>query len=304
MTQTNISSLLCEESLDTSLLNKTPEHNSTHPEGWLPWEAPVTVKAIQDHSQIKDVRILQNLLRNEDRFLPEIPDYMKTLQSNNITAEMRKTVANWMLEVIREQNSQAEVFCLSMNILDRFLSQTQIHRSQLQLLGAVCILIASKIREPCPIPGKSLIIYTDYSITAEGAKTAFYREIRPRLQAATHTSSAQLNQCTKALDAMLPEYLRGLPEHLMLPDSTTSESPDLMCDEKLIMTNSNQNSLSPSSSSEHSTFAESEYTLGGSRSSSPLSAVDIFTEFNQNVLQPMYDQVGSDPTDSFTILVS
>jgi len=392
MTQTNISSLLCEESLDTSLLNKTPEHNSTHPEGWLPWEAPVTVKAIQDHSQIKDVRILQNLLRNEDRFLPEIPDYMKTLQSNNITAEMRKTVANWMLEVIREQNSQAEVFCLSMNILDRFLSQTQIHRSQLQLLGAVCILIASKIREPCPIPGKSLIIYTDYSITAEElkewellvlykmqwelsaitpmdyldhalprldleqhvymeelrtrtetilviaatdyqfsyhspsvmaasaiftalqslsspdasevAKTAFYREIRPRLQAATHTSSEQLNQCTKALDAMLPEYLRGLPEHLMLPDSTTSESPDLICDEKLIMTNSNQNSLSPSSSSEHSTFAESEYTLGGSRSSSPLSAVDIFTEFNQNVLQPMYDQVGTDPTDSFTILVS
>ena len=170
MTQTNISSLLCEESLDTSLLNKTPEHNSAHPEGWLPWEAPVTVKAIQDHSQIKDVRILQNLLRNEDRFLPEIPDYMKTLQSNNITADMRKTVANWMLEVIREQNSQAEVFCLSMNILDRFLSQTQIHRSQLQLLGAVCILIASKIREPCPIPGKSLIIYTDYSITAEELK--------------------------------------------------------------------------------------------------------------------------------------
>ena len=174
MTQTNISSLLCEESLDTSLLNKTPEHNSTHPEGWLPWEAPVTVKAIQDHSQIKDVRILQNLLRNEDRFLPEIPDYMKTLQSNNITAEMRKTVANWMLEVIREQNSQAEVFCLSMNILDRFLSQTQIHRSQLQLLGAVCILIASKIREPCPIPGKSLIIYTDYSITAEELKVCYY----------------------------------------------------------------------------------------------------------------------------------
>ena len=117
---------------------------------------------------------------------------------------------------------------------------------------------------------------------------------------------AQLNQCTKALDAMLPEYLRGLPEHLMLPDSTTSESqsPDLICDEQLIMSNSKQNSLSPSSSSEHSTFAESDYTLGGSRSSSPLSAVDIFTEFNQNVLQPMYDQVGNDPTDSFTILVS
>merc|ERR1712018_1131460 len=367
MTQTNISSLLCEESLDTSLLNKTPEHNSTHPEGWLPWEAPVTVKAIQDHSQIKDVRILQNLLRYEDRFLPEIPDYMKTLQSNNITPDMRKIVADWMLDVIQGQNSQPEVFCLAINVLDRFLSQTQIQRQQLQLLGAVCILIASKIREPCPIPGKSLIIYTDYSITAEElkewellvlykmqwelsaitpmdyldhalprldlenhvdieelrrrtetilvlaatdyqfayknpslmaasaiftalqslsspdatevAKECFYREIKPRLQAATHTSSDQLDQCTKALDAMLPEYLRGLSVSLLTvePDTTTPDSPDLSCDEKL-----SRDSLS-STSSEHSTFADSEYTLGGSRSSSPLSAVDIFTEFNQNI---------------------
>ena len=83
---------------------------------------------------------------------------------------MRKIVADWMLEVIQEQNSQPEVFCLAINVLDRFLSQTQIQRQQLQLLGAVCILIASKIREPCPIPGKSLIIYTDYSITAEELK--------------------------------------------------------------------------------------------------------------------------------------
>ena len=79
MTQTNISSLICEEVLDSNLCNKTPER-STISEDWIQWESPITVKAIQDHSQIKDVRILQNLLRNEDRFLPEIPDYMKTLQ--------------------------------------------------------------------------------------------------------------------------------------------------------------------------------------------------------------------------------
>merc|ERR1712043_131869 len=75
--------------------------------------------------------------------------------------------------------------------------------------------------------------------------------------------------------------------------SVSPNSPDLSCEEKLL----SRDSLS-STSSEHSTFADSEYTLGGSRSSSPLSAVDIFTEFNQNVLQPMYDQVESN-TDSF-----
>merc|ERR1712241_1272440 len=394
MTQTSISSLMCEEVLDSSLLNKTPEQNKDATADWIPWENPLTVKAIQDHSQIKDVRILQNLLRNEDRFLPDCPDYMTNKELNHsITPDMRKIVADWMLEVIQEQNSQPEVFCLAMNIMDRFLSQTPVLRNQLQLLGAVCTLIASKIREPCPIPGKSLIIYTDYSITAEelkewelfvlykmqwelsaitpldyldhaiprldlenhvdieelrrrtetilvlaatdyqfayhspslmaasaiftalqslsspdateSAKGAFYREITPRLQAATHTSSDQLQQCTKALDAMLPEYLRGLSVSVLMvePDTTTPDSPDLSCDEKL-----SRDSLS-STSSEHSTFADSEYTLGGSRSSSPLSAVDIFTEFNQNVLQPIYDQVdqtNTDNTNSFntSILVS
>ena len=78
-----------------------------------------------------------------------------------------------MLEVIREQFSQPEVFCLAVNIMDRFLCHCQIHKSQLQLVASVCILIASKIREPCPIPGKTLVIYTDCSITADELKVRF-----------------------------------------------------------------------------------------------------------------------------------
>merc|ERR1712156_926543 len=107
MTQTAISSLMCEEVLDSSLLNKTPEPTNRDAiaattTDYFQWENPLTVKAIQDHSQIKDVRILQNLLRNEDRFLPEIPDYMSNKQLNSITPDMRKIVADWMLEVIQE----------------------------------------------------------------------------------------------------------------------------------------------------------------------------------------------------------
>ena len=183
MTQTAISSLMCEEVLDSSLLNKTPEPTNRDAiaattTDYFQWENPLTVKAIQDHSQIKDVRILQNLLRNEDRFLPDCPDYMTNKELNHsITPDMRKIVADWMLEVIQEQNSQPEVFCLAMNIMDRFLSQMKVLRTQLQLLGAVCILIASKIREPCPIPGKSLIIYTDYSISAEELKVRLLKLI-------------------------------------------------------------------------------------------------------------------------------
>merc|ERR1712218_620947 len=350
MTQTAISSLMCEEVLDSSLLNKTPEPTNRDAiaattTDYFQWENPLAVKAIQDHSQIKDVRILQNLLRNEDRFLPEIPDYMKTLQSNNITPDMRKIVADWMLEVIQEQNSQPEVFCLAINVLDRFLSQTQIQRQQLQLLGAVCILIASKIREPCPIPGKSLIIYTDYSITAEELKEwellvlyqmqwelsaitpldyldhalprlglenivnmdelrrrtetilvlaatdyqfayhspslmaasaimtalqslstnprAIIKEILPRIQAATHTSSEQMDKCVININAMLPEYLKGLSSNPTMVAPADSTTPDLICTEQLShedSSSSSSNSSSEDTSSNVGTYLDSEYS--------------------------------------------
>ena len=98
-------------------------------------------------------------------------DYMSNQPM--ITADMRKIVSEWMLDIVQQERSQPEVFCLAINILDRFLSTCAIYKTQLQLLGAVCLLIASKIREPCPIPGKTLITYTDYSITAEELKVSF-----------------------------------------------------------------------------------------------------------------------------------
>jgi hypothetical protein len=166
--QCSDASLLCTEVLDLSELNPSPIQ---HHLGFYP-DMPVTVRALEDRGQLKDDRILQNLLRNEDKYLPTKPDYMLTLAScgSGITPDMRKIVADWMLEVVHEQNSQPEVFYMAMNIVDRFLCLCRISKSQLQLLGAVAILISSKIREPCPIPGKTLITYTDYSITAEEIK--------------------------------------------------------------------------------------------------------------------------------------
>jgi len=389
---TQISSLMCDEVLDPSILNQTPEHKPDL-DNWIPWESPLTVKAIQDTTQIKDVRILQNLLRNEDRFLPDTPDYMNTFQPM-VTPQMRKIVADWMLEIIHAQNSQPEVFCLAMNIMDRFLCQIKIHSSQMQLLGAVCILIASKIREPCPVPGKNLIEYTDFSITAEEIKEwellvlykmqwelsaitpldyldhaiprlglenlvdmeelrrrtetilvltatdyqfayhspslmaasaimtalqslstnpgAIVKEILPRIQAATHTSSEQMDKCVININAMLPEYLKGLSTNptMVVPADTTT--PDLICNEEL-NSHENSNSSEDTSSNTGTYLDDSEYsslleppTPSSIRSNSPLSAVDIFTEFNTNVLQPIFDQVEHNTgVDSYnTILVS
>lgn len=51
--------------------------------------------------------------------------------------------------------------------MDRFLALTSVGKSQLQILAAACLLLASKLREPSVrgLPADLLVFYTDNSIT-------------------------------------------------------------------------------------------------------------------------------------------
>lgn len=71
------------------------------------------------------------------------------------------------LQVCEENRCQEEVFILALNYMDRFLALTHIPRTQLQILAAACLLIASKLREPSVrgLPADILVFYTDNSIT-------------------------------------------------------------------------------------------------------------------------------------------
>ncbi len=105
-------------------------------------------------------RALKTLLRKEIKYLPASKSYFHA----ELQPQMRKEVAGWMLEICEAEHCQPEVLCLALNYLDRFLSICKIQQSQLQLLAAVCLLVACKVRQHQPLPANKLVEYSDFNL--------------------------------------------------------------------------------------------------------------------------------------------
>ena len=121
--------------------------------------------APEDLAILNDCRVFSNLCSLQKKY-HGCTEYLENNESE-VQPYMRKILTTWMLQVCDEVGCDENVFPLSINYLDRFLSISMIDKSQLQLLGAVCMLISSKVTETLPLLSiERLIMYTDYSVTA------------------------------------------------------------------------------------------------------------------------------------------
>ncbi|XP_010556425.1 PREDICTED: putative cyclin-A3-1 [Tarenaya hassleriana] len=93
-------------------------------------------------------------------------NYLEKIQ-NDITANMRGVLVDWLVEVAEEYRLVADTLYLTVNYVDRFLSQKSLERKKLQLLGVSSMLIASKYEEIKPPNVDDFCYITDNTYTGE-----------------------------------------------------------------------------------------------------------------------------------------
>ncbi|XP_073525243.1 G1/S-specific cyclin-D3 [Phyllobates terribilis] len=121
------------------------------------------VRAVADMHLLRDPRILMNLLVHERRQRARIVE--NDYSQPDITLVMRNELAHWMLQVCELEFCEEGVFPLAMSYVRSYLSLVPVCRSNLRLLGCICLLIASKIRTDTPLSVSKLEHYTGYTVS-------------------------------------------------------------------------------------------------------------------------------------------
>lgn len=92
-------------------------------------------------------------------------NYMKKQQ--DINEKMRAILVDWLVDVHHKFRLLPETLYLTINLIDRFLSQKQVSRQKLQLVGVTAMLVASKYEEVYSIAVKEFIVISAKAYTRD-----------------------------------------------------------------------------------------------------------------------------------------
>lgn len=99
-------------------------------------------------SRVYEVDIYSHLLSREEKYM-QLGNRMLNVQ-NDINHTMRSILIDWLVEVSEEYKLHRQTLCLTVNYIDRLLSDIPVNRTKLQLVGVSAMLLASKYEEIYP----------------------------------------------------------------------------------------------------------------------------------------------------------
>ena len=92
--------------------------------------------------------------------------YFQSVQTD-INEKMRAILVDWLVDVHGKFKMHHQTLFLSINLIDRYLEQTPMPRTQLQLVGIACMFLASKYEEIYPPDLKEFVKCCDHTYSAE-----------------------------------------------------------------------------------------------------------------------------------------
>jgi cyclin A len=141
--------------------------NSSQSESWEK-DSHLSSKApYLEGGEYKD-DVFRVLLGCEKRCFPDA-SYVHDMRATQpeISPNMRAILLDWLVEVAEEYKLSNETLHLACNYIDRFLSRCSVSKKNLQLLGVVCLLVASKYEEKYPPHVDEFVYITDNTYTKE-----------------------------------------------------------------------------------------------------------------------------------------
>lgn len=148
----------------------------SHPGGMQSQHSPVS-SAAEDGSGLQRVPPLPYLpwaetqqmwlsMRRKDTVYVRSSDPL--LHHQALKSHMRSVLIDWLIEVCEVHLLHRETFYLGVDFLDRYLSRTKdLPKSQLQLTGITCLMIAAKLEEIYPPKLSDFAYVTDGACTEE-----------------------------------------------------------------------------------------------------------------------------------------
>ena len=91
--------------------------------------------------------IYYNLLVEEKKGIIPMPDYTYMTRQTEINEKMRSILVDWLIDVHFKFGFTEETLFMTVSIIDRYLSISQVSRTNFQLLGITALMIACKHEE-------------------------------------------------------------------------------------------------------------------------------------------------------------